>query len=48
MKSEWQFGKDFKLVTKRNKEIDSVLAQYEEIAFRAAGQFTDKDIGHIK
>lgn len=25
-----------------------MLAQYEEMAFRAAGQFTEKDIGHIK
>jgi hypothetical protein len=37
MKSDWKFAQDFKLVTRRNKEIDSVLAQYEEMAFRAAG-----------
>jgi hypothetical protein len=48
MKSEWQFGSDFKLVTKRNKEIDRVLAQFEEKAFRAAGQFTDQDVSNIK
>lgn len=48
MKNDWNFGKDFKLVTKRNKEIDRVLARYEEQAFRCAGQFTDSDIGHIK
>jgi len=37
MKNDWKLGKDFKLVTKRNKEIDLVLAQYEEMAFRASG-----------
>lgn len=48
MKSDWQFGSDFKLVSKRNKEIDRVLAQFEEKAFRAAGQFTDQDVSNIK
>ena len=47
MKSDWNFGADFKLVTRRNKEIDRVLAKYEERAFRAAGRFTESDVHHI-
>ena len=37
MKNEWNFSKEFKLVNKRNKEIERVLSQFEETAFRAAG-----------
>lgn len=48
MKNDWNFGSDFKLVTRRNKEIDRVLAKYEEKAFRAAGRFTSSDVHHIK
>lgn len=48
MKNEWNFSKEFKLVNKRNKEIERVLSQFEETAFRAAGSFNEKDIHNIK
>ncbi len=37
MREEWALGPDFKLVARRNKEIDQVLSRLEELAFRSAG-----------
>ena len=36
-KQEWQLSSEFKLVTRRNKEIDNVVERLEEYAFRSAG-----------
>lgn len=48
MKNDWQLGSEFRLVTKRNKEIDHVLEKYEEVAYRCAGQFNSVDSQSIK
>jgi hypothetical protein len=45
---EWKLSHEFKLVTTRNKEIDLVLAELEELAWRISGQFTDRDVQGIK
>lgn len=36
------------MFTKRNKEIDIVLNKFEEIAYRASGQFNENDYNSIK
>lgn len=35
-------------MTTRNKEIDLVLAELEELAWRVSGKFTDRDVRGIK
>jgi hypothetical protein len=40
-------SKDFKLVETRNKEIGMVMNELEEMLFRAAGMFSEKDLGYI-
>jgi hypothetical protein len=37
LKKEWNLASDFKLVDHRNKEIDLVLEELEEIAWRTSG-----------
>ena len=39
LKDEWELAKDFSLVEKRNKEIDLVMKEMEEVSWRAAAQF---------
>ena len=39
LKDEWELAQDFSLVEKRNKEIDLVMKEIEEVSWRAAGQF---------
>lgn len=48
MKKEWNLASDFKLVDQRNKEIDLVLEELEEIAWRTSGQFTKNEIKAVK
>jgi hypothetical protein len=36
LKKKWKLSPDFKLVEMRNKEIDIVMRQMEELAWRAA------------
>lgn len=48
MKKEWNLASDFKLVDHRNKEIDLVLEELEEIAWRTSGQFTQNEVKAIK
>jgi hypothetical protein len=37
IRSQWKLSEEFKLVQSRNKEIDLVLAELEEIAWRMSG-----------
>ena len=37
IRDEWKLSHEFKLVTTRNKEIDLVLAELEEVAWRISG-----------
>lgn len=48
LRKEWGLSKDFKVVETRNKEISLVLNEMEELAWRSAGQFTDREIDHLK
>lgn len=48
LKSEWGLSKDFKVVETRNKEIGLVLNELEEVAWRSAGQLSDKDFENLK
>ena len=43
LRKEWRLGEDFNLASKRNKEIDLVMREMEEVAWRAADQFNDKE-----
>ena len=48
LKAEWGLSKDFKVVETRNKEIGLVLNELEEVAWRSAGQFEEKDFENLK
>lgn len=43
LKKKWKLADDFKLVEMRNKEIDLVMRQMEELSWRAASQFDQKE-----
>ena len=43
LKSKWKLNSDFRLVERRNKEIDHLMREMEEVAWRAAGQFNAKE-----
>lgn len=40
LRHEWGVSKDFKIIETRNKEINIVLNELEELAFRSAGEFS--------
>lgn len=48
LRKEWGLSTDFKVIETRNKEIGLVLDELEELAFRSAGMFNDKDVNFIK
>lgn len=48
LRKEWGLSPDFKVIETRNKEISLVLNQLEEVAWRSAGQFDEKELGHLK
>jgi len=48
IKSKWDLSQEFKLTRRRNKEIDFVLQEYEELVWRVAGQFSERDLQGIK
>lgn len=48
MKNDWQLGDEFNLVSRRNKEIDHVMERYEEVTYRSAGCFNERDQQTIK
>jgi hypothetical protein len=42
--SVWDLPKDFKIIETRNKEIGMVLNELEEVAWRMAGMFEQRDL----
>lgn len=48
MSNEWGLDKNFKLVESRNKEIGIVVNELEEVLYRMAGMFDNKDLENIK
>jgi hypothetical protein len=43
LKAEFNLSEDFNLVEQRNKELDFVQKEFEEISWRIAATFDDKD-----
>jgi hypothetical protein len=43
-KKHWGIAKDFKFTERRNKEIDLVMGELEEKAYRYAGKFNDDEL----
>lgn len=48
LRKEWGLSKDFKVIETRNKEISLVLNELEELAYRSAGMFNEKDLENVK
>jgi len=48
IKSDWSLPKSFQIIETRNKEISLVLKELEEVAWRMAGKFEDKDSDSLK
>lgn len=48
LKAEWGLGDDFIATEQRNKEIDLVLGEVEENAFRHSGQFEKHELEGLK
>ena len=44
LKLQWGIPKDFRFTERRNKEIDLVLGELEENAYRYAGKFSEQEI----
>lgn len=44
LNQDWGLPKDFKIIETRNKEIGMVLNELEEVAWRMAGMFDQRDI----
>ena len=48
LRTDWRLSEDFTLASRRNKEIDLVMHQMEEVAWRAANQFNAKEYETLK
>ena len=48
LKTEWDLGQNFSLIDKRNKEVGMVMQEFEEIAWRSQGVFSEKEYQSIK
>ena len=48
MRKEWRLADDFNLVERRNKEIDLVMREMEEVSWRAADMFDSKEKSYIE
>lgn len=48
LRKEWGLSPDFKVIETRNKEISLVLNELEEVAWRSAGMFSEKDFEYLK
>jgi len=48
IKEEWGLPKSFQVIETRNKEIGMVLKELEEVAWRMAGMFDERDIDSLK
>lgn len=44
LRDTWDLQQDFKLVERRNKEIDLVMRQMEELSWRTADMFSDREM----
>lgn len=47
LREKWELSADFQLVNTRNKEVELVLQELEETAWRISGQFNEKDVANI-
>ena len=48
IRSDWSLPKSFQIIETRNKEIGLVLKELEEVAWRMAGMFDDRDLDSLK
>mmetsp|Transcript_31265 Transcript_31265/g.47845 ORF Transcript_31265/g.47845 Transcript_31265/m.47845 type:complete len:382 (+) Transcript_31265:3481-4626(+) len=48
LRKEWSLPKDFQVLETRNKEIGLVMNELEELAWRMAGQFDERDTETMK
>lgn len=48
IKQDWSLPKSFQIIETRNKEIGLVLKELEEVAWRMAGIFEEKDLDSLK
>lgn len=48
IKEEWSLPKSFQIIETRNKEVGMVLKELEEVAWRMAGIFDERDIDTLK
>ena len=48
LRKEWGLSPGFKVIETRNKEISLVLNELEEVAWRSAGMFNEKDFEYLK
>lgn len=48
IKKEWELPESFQLIETRNKEIGMTLNELEELAWRMAGQYDEKDIKSLE
>ena len=48
IKEEWSLPKSFQIIETRNKEVGTVLKELEEVAWRMAGIFDERDIETLK
>lgn len=43
LRADWDLPKDFKVLEARNKEVSLVINELEELAWRLAGVFDERD-----
>ena len=48
LRREWQLAEDFNLIERRNKEIDLVMHEMEEVSWRAADMFDQQEKSYIQ
>ena len=48
LRKEWRLADDFNLVERRNKEIDLVMREMEEVSWRAADMFDAQEKSYIE
>ena len=48
LRKEWRLSDDFNLVERRNKEIDLVMSEMEELSWRAADMYDEQEKNYIE
>jgi hypothetical protein len=48
LKKDWGLPENFKIIETRNKEIGITLNELEEVAWRMAGTFNEKDVDTLE